>query len=53
MSCLRGPFGPNMTGISTGFFGHVKTLTNSVVAVYVVFESYSLIRHKLNFLGYK
>lgn len=40
MSCLRGPFGPNMTGISTGFFGHVKTLTNSVVAVYVVFESY-------------
>ena len=41
-----------MTGISTGFFGRVKSLTNSVVAVHIFFESFEgNTSHKLNFFG--
>ena len=37
--CFQGPSALDMTSISTEFFGHVKTLTNSVV-LHIVFESF-------------
>jgi len=49
---FQGPSGPNKTGISTGWFGHVKTFPNSVAAVHVVFESNECnTSHKLNCFG--